>query len=79
MNIRMIALPLLCATQVALADEPARPAADARAVAAPSTDAMPLVSNQRKGGMRRLPRGDLRHCLELADDKAVIRCAEGRR
>jgi Ni/Co efflux regulator RcnB len=26
----------------------------------------------------RYPRGDLRHCLELKGDEAIIRCAEGK-
>lgn len=79
MNIRMIAVPLLCATQVALADEPARPPTDTRGAVTPPAASVPAAPGQRQAGMRRLPRGDLRHCLELDDDKAVIRCAEGRR
>lgn len=34
----------------------------------------PVKSYKRK--VKRLPRGDLRNCLELKDNAAIIKCAE---
>jgi len=58
-------------------------AADAPPAAVPATvaevapDARPAARAQ--GKRRALPRGDLRHCLAMKDNKAIIRCAESRR
>lgn len=79
MNIRMIALPLLCSAHVVLADEPARPPVEPAPSDAMPAETRPVGAAYRRGGLRRLPSGDLRYCLELGDKRAVIRCAEGRR
>jgi|GEM_PF-2204230 len=46
---------------------------EAYAEAAPPARARPISS---RWAPKRLPRGDLRHCLELQDNDAIIRCAE---
>jgi len=42
-----------------------------------ATPAGPAATRTYKA--RRLPRGDLRHCLEKKDSRAIIACAERRR
>jgi hypothetical protein len=75
---------LLCAAGLALAADkapapaPAHPPEAVKPEPAPDTQAaapaMPAKSMHHKAG--HLPRGDLRHCLELKDSKAIIRCSE---
>lgn len=67
----LIPLALLCATGLAHADgmPGATPAAEAAAPAKAKAKAA-----KRKPA--RLPHGDLRHCLELGNNAAIIRCAE---
>lgn len=69
----LIALPLLFAFGLAKADDPPKPSEPANTVTTPAK-AMPAKSSKHK--VRRLPRGDLRYCLELKDNEAIIRCAE---
>lgn len=70
MKIGFTLLPLSLLAGMALADEVMSPAPDkataAEAAAAP-TGAAP--SKRRQGA-------DMRHCLDLKDNKAIIRCAE---
>lgn len=73
-----IALPLLLVAGWALADgmEP-MPAMDEAA----EVPAEPAPGSRKKAKTRRhkairLPSGDLRHCLDLTDNAAIIRCAE---
>jgi hypothetical protein len=74
-----IALTLLCAVGVAMANEvETEPAADQMAtVAAPGKAQVHdrIYKHKSKG----LPRGDLRHCLDLKTSKEIIRCSETRR
>lgn len=67
-----IAAPLALFAQVALAQDapPPAPSAGPGAEAA----AAPAPQTKRRQG------GDMRHCLKLKDNQAIIRCAEpGRR
>jgi hypothetical protein len=73
-----IALPLLCAAVVAQAD--GMPSASAAAGAEPAaTQAKAPTSKIHQARLKRLPRGDLRHCLDLTANEEIIRCAETRR
>lgn len=40
---------------------------------------VPTGTAAKRHKARALPRGDLRHCLKLKDNHAIIACAEGRR
>jgi len=77
MKIRFIALPLLCVAGVAMADGVDREAGQAGAVAAQER----MQERERAHTRRttRLPQGDLRHCLDLKTNEAIIRCSETRR
>lgn len=74
----LITLSLLCAAGIATAeDKMPAPAAQSEATmakeaAAPAEPAKPMRQHRTK----RLPRGDLRHCLDLKDNEAIIRCSE---
>jgi len=71
----LITLPLLCAVGVAQADGPAMlPSSPQPEAAAAPTKVEPARSTWHKP--RRLPRGDLRDCLALDGNRAIIRCAE---
>lgn len=72
-----IALSFLCAVGIVHAeDKNAAPAAKPEAAmtteAAKPVEAAPPMRHRTK----RLPRGDLRKCLDLKDNKDIIRCAE---
>jgi hypothetical protein len=69
----LIALPLLFALCLAKADVPPPPSEPANTAATP-TKAMYTKSDKHR--VRHLPRGDLRYCLKLKDNEAIIRCAE---
>lgn len=73
MKPRFIVLPLWMLAGAALAQEAATPPESpaATAVVAPAaTAAAPAAKPQRRQG------ADMRHCLDLKDAKAIIRCAE---
>jgi len=68
-------LPLLFAVSGAMADgmEPAAAAAqESEAV----TGRVPVRERVRAHTPTRLPQGDIRHCLDLRSNQAIIRCAE---
>lgn len=75
-----IILSLFCFAGLARAQDeapaPAAVPAEAAAVAGKAAAAKPR--QRHAGKARRLPRGDLRHCLELKDNKAIIACSEQR-
>jgi hypothetical protein len=78
----LFTLPFLGAVGIAHgADEMPAPAAQpeaamAKEAVAPAKPAKP----SRHTRTRSMPRGDLRNCLELKDNRDIIRCAEsGRR
>lgn len=76
MKTRLLTLTLLCAAGLAQADgmPDARPADEAKPASAQmQAQAKPAASRQK---IMRLPRGDLRHCLELGSNEEIIRCAE---
>lgn len=72
--IGFIALPLVCAVGVALADDMGEGKAAGQTEAAPATQAAP----ERMAGpaAKRLPGGDIRHCLDKQTNAAIIRCSE---
>ena len=71
-------LPFLFAAGIATAADktpapaPQPEAAMAKEAAAPAEPAKPM----RHTRIKRLPRGDLRHCLDLKENEAIIRCSE---
>lgn len=74
----LITLSLLCAVTPAMADDMSPAPAKGQPEAAMATEA--TVSAEPAKTMhhrtKRLPRGDLRKCLDLKDNAAIIRCAE---
>lgn len=75
-----IILSLFCFAGLALAQDTAPAAAqpEAAPVAEKAAPAKPRHHRHARKA-KRLPRGDLRHCLDLKDNKAVIACAEARK
>ena len=75
----LISLPLLCAVNVAMAQdvEKEKAAAPAEAVAAPEKSQGEDRTAVRKTKQRQ--GGDLRHCLALKTNKEIIRCTEKKR
>ncbi|HYP68673.1 MAG TPA: hypothetical protein VEP67_10555 [Thiobacillaceae bacterium] len=75
-------LPLLCAVNLALAAEvKTAPPDQAASVSAPVKIGGHRMHKRtvRKFRAVKLPRGDLRYCLERKGNKAIIRCSETRR
>jgi hypothetical protein len=80
MKIGLIALPLLCALGVAMADGVEREAATGQMeTAAAATDKTQARGRMVRHKAKRLPKGDLRQCLDLQTNEAIIRCSETRR
>ena len=78
-KIGFILLPLLCAASVAMADSMEKEGtADQMAPAAVSAKA-PAHHRMARHGAKRMPHGDLRSCLDLKTNAAIIRCSETRR
>lgn len=79
MKIWMITFPFLLAAGLAAAADPA-PKADAtpEAVFAAEQPAAVRQHKTKHHQARNLPKGDLRQCLELKDNKAIIACSEKR-
>jgi hypothetical protein len=71
----LITLPLLFAVNVALADDMSPEPAKAQGNAAMVQEKAQATPTTRHRA-RHLPRGDLRKCLDLKDNDAIIRCAE---
>lgn len=71
----LITLPILCAATLAMADDipPEPTGAQPQAVMSQETAKPAKTMHHRT---KRLPRGDLRKCLDLKDNEAIIRCAE---
>jgi hypothetical protein len=73
----LVTLPLLCAAGFAMAaDTVASPAVGATDSAMMEAPAPKKVYRHK---VKRLPRGDLRHCLELKTNEEIIACTEKRR
>jgi hypothetical protein len=83
MKIWPITLSLLCTAGIALADDKAQAPAAAQPEAATTVaeKAAPAKPKRHRTAkkVKRLPRGDLRECLELKDNKAIIACSEQRK
>lgn len=79
MKIGLIALPFLCALGVAMADGVEREAAAGQTGSAAAPDRAPARERMVRPKAKRMPTGDLRHCLELQTIEAIIRCSETRR
>ncbi len=78
MKIWLITLPLLFSVGGAMAGDISSEApAEKEAMAAPG--AGPVPERMARHGARRLPGGDIRHCLDLKTNAAIIRCSETRR
>ena len=76
MKIGFMMLPFLCVAGVAMADGMDQAAANQTAAAPAKASAHHRMEHNRP---KRLPSGDLRHCLELKTSKEIIRCSEMRR
>ena len=77
----LIALPLVCMVGVATAAGPEneQPPGQAQAGAIHHKAPHKAHHSMRKHSARHYPRGDMRYCLDLKDNKAIIRCSESRR
>jgi hypothetical protein len=80
----LFTLPLLFAFNVAAAAEENMGMGAAEAGPPASTDKAMAPKPRKRRSMhrtmhRKLPSGDLRYCLELKDNTAIIKCAETRR
>lgn len=81
MKFGLVALPLLCVVGVAMADgvdreaaaDPAQPVAVQGKIQEQAQEPAPTRRTTQ------LPQGDLRHCLDLKTNAAIIRCSETRR
>ena len=71
-----ITLPFLCAVGVSFADDVGKEGVAEQAVATSSTQTRESMHART---LKRLPAGDMRHCLGLKSNAAIIRCAETRR
>ena len=73
----LITLPLLFVVGFAMADDSAQgqPQAQTETAKVPAK-AKSTHLMRHKAKSIRLPRGDLRHCLELQGKEAIIHCAE---
>ena len=78
-KIGIFALPLLCAAGVAMADgmETEGTAAPMDTAAVPAN--APAHHRMPGYGAKRLPRGDIRYCLDMKTDAEIIRCSESPR
>lgn len=74
--IGFIALPLVCAVGVALADDMGEGKAAGQTEAAAT---QPAPERMAGPAAKRLPGGDLRHCLDKQTNAAIIRCSETQR
>lgn len=74
MKIGLMALPLLCAVNLALAQDATPTAAPADTAETPATAQAP--AQMAPGKMLRRQGRDMRRCLKLKTNEAIIRCAE---
>ncbi|NTV88348.1 MAG: hypothetical protein HGA21_16600 [Burkholderiaceae bacterium] len=73
MNIRLMALPLLCVVGVAMAQGVGK---DAMGGEGEPVAAQEQVREKATVGTVKRQGGDMRHCLNKKTTKAIIRCAE---
>ncbi len=77
MKTRLIPLALLCALGLVQADGmPGGPMTAGTKAASAQAQTRHRAPGRK---LRRLPTGDLRHCLELGGNEEIIRCAENPR
>jgi hypothetical protein len=75
----LIPLSLLCAAGIAMAEDKAQaPAVPQPQAAAIAQKPAPAKHKRHKPKSTRLPRGDLRQCLEEKGNMAIIACSEQR-
>lgn len=79
MKIGLIALPFLCALGVAMADGVEREAAAGQMESAAAPDRAQARERRVRPRAKRMLTGDVRHCLDLQTNEAIIRCSEKRR
>ena len=73
MNIRLMALPLLCVVGVATAEGVGK---DVMGGEGEPAAVQEQVREKATAGKMKRQGGDMRHCLNKKTDKAIIRCAE---
>lgn len=78
-SIGFIALPLLCAVGVAMADSMEKEGTGDQMESATAPTRAPAHYRMARHGMKRLPHGDIRYCLDLKTSAEIIRCSETRR
>lgn len=78
MRIWLITLSLLSVAGFARADDMIYSPAATETVSTPAKTETRARQKAYKHRHRRLPQGDLRHCLDLSGNEEIIRCAEGR-
>lgn len=76
MTIGLAVLPLLCGAAVAMAQEGGQPGV--AGAAEPVAAQEPIRTQERAQTRKKVQRqgADMRRCLELKDNRAIIRCAE---
>lgn len=78
-KIGLVALPLLFAVGFAMADSMEKEGAADQMESAAAPSMAPAHYRIARHGAKRLPSGDIRHCLDLQTNEAIIRCSETRR
>jgi hypothetical protein len=75
----LMTLPLVCAVGVAMADDMGKEGNGEEMKSAAAPGMAPAHYRMAHHRTKRLPSGDLRHCLDLQTNAAIIRCSETRR
>lgn len=78
-KIGLMLLPLLCAAGVAMADSMGKEGVAEQMESAAVPAKAPAHYRMARSGMKRLPGGDIRHCLDRKTSAEIIRCSETRR
>lgn len=79
MKIGLMVLPFVCVAGVAMADSMEKEGTADQMATAAAADKAPAHYRMAKRGPKRLPGGDIRHCLDLQTSVEIIRCSETRR
>lgn len=74
-----VMLSLLCASGIAMADSMGKEGSTDAMASVASPGKAPAHYRMARSGMKRLPSGDIRHCLDLKTSAEIIRCSETRR
>lgn len=78
-KIGFIALPLLFVVGFAMADRIEKEGTADQMQSATAPANAPAHFRMARHGMKRLPSGDMRHCLGMKTNAEIIRCSETRR